>query len=61
MSKSDDQWRIEDDARTLIRAAEIKLDKPRYRKALVEVKKQAKAATQTASAAASVADQGTTK
>lgn len=43
MAKQEDKWRIESDARTLIEAAEIKLDKARYRKALDHVKKTAAA------------------
>jgi hypothetical protein len=44
-SKSEDDWRIESDARTLIQAAEIKLDKARYKKALAVVQTMAKATT----------------
>lgn len=50
IAKQEAQWRVESDARVLIEAAEIKLDKARHRKALEHVKKNA-AATNAALAA----------
>ena len=44
VSKSEAQWQAEDDARTLLRAEEIKADKARVGKAKAVVAKQAQAA-----------------
>lgn len=48
MAKSDEQWDIEDGARTLIRAQEIREDKKFFPKVKKELAKQAKAAKQAA-------------
>jgi len=42
MSKSEDRWRIEDDLRTLQRAAEVRGDPARMRKAMALHQRQAK-------------------
>jgi ABC-type xylose transport system substrate-binding protein len=41
-SKEEAKWRAEDDARTLVRAEEIKLDKKRLNNAQAHAKKQIK-------------------
>jgi hypothetical protein len=46
------KWQAEDDARTLIRAEEIKADKARYDRAMKAVAKEKKAVDKTAAAAA---------
>lgn len=48
------KWETEADARTLIEAEEIKGDKRRYRRAMVEVRKQKKAADRTVNAAIAI-------
>jgi hypothetical protein len=50
-----DHWEIEDAARTLIRAEEIKADKPLLTKARREAAKQAKVAAKAAAAGRKVA------
>jgi len=42
--KTDEKWEIEDDARTLREAEEIKADSKRFKKAAKELEKQAVAA-----------------
>ena len=44
----DKKWEVEDGARTLVRAQEIRNDKPLLKQVKVELKKQAKATTQAA-------------
>lgn len=41
--KPDDKWQVEDDARTLMRAEEIKQDKERFEKAMKHLSGQKKA------------------
>jgi len=40
VAKSNDDWRAEDDARTLVNAEKIKADKPRYQAACRKCKEQ---------------------
>lgn len=40
MAKSDDQWEIEQDARTLVDAELIRKDSKRYKKAVAQIKKE---------------------
>lgn len=45
VAPSEDDWRAESDARTLIQAQEIRNDRGRYRRAKAQLHKQADAAT----------------
>ena len=44
MSKSDKEWEAEQAADTLVRAEEIKKDKPLFKRAMTELRKRQKAA-----------------
>lgn len=40
-TKEESRWQAEDDLRTLLRAADIRADKARYKAAMAEAKRQA--------------------